>query len=270
MVSCESKNTNYLSGAASSRDVFFRCQITCAHKEQVEASKNISCNVHCLKSYPGMLTLLVCHTNIDPMRISLVFKKIILAIFGQGYQRWKYCFFSLFGQGYQPWKFLFFLCHFWPRLPKVKICFSWSLLDKNNNDESFLFWAFLAKVTNRESFVFSWLFLAKDTNGESFGWSWSFLAKDTNGESFCFSWTLLAKVTFIDHFGYEYQWWKLCLWFEILSNLWHPALPNASSCSLEATSGTPLCKQEFTLREATAGMGLQVRVYSYTGRQALA
>jgi len=52
-----------------------------------------SCNVHCLKSYPGMVTLLVCHTNTDPMRISLVFKKIILAIFGQGYERWKFLLF---------------------------------------------------------------------------------------------------------------------------------------------------------------------------------
>ena len=103
-------------------------------------------------------------------------------------------------------------------------------------------------------------FLAKDTNGESFVFSWSFLAKVTNGERFVFSWSFLAKVTFIGHSSYEYQWWKLYLWFEILSNLWHPALPNASSRSLEAISGTPLCKQEFALREATAGMGLQVRV----------
>ena len=81
------------------------------HKQQVEASKKHSCNVHCLKSYPGMLMLLVCHTNTDPMQISLVFKKIILVIFGQGYQRWKFLF-SLFSQGYQRWKFLFFLGHF--------------------------------------------------------------------------------------------------------------------------------------------------------------
>jgi len=85
-----------------------------------------------------------------------------------------------------------------------------------------------------------------------------------------FSWAFLAKVTFIDHFGCKYEWWKSCLWFEVLSNLWHSALPNASSHSLEAISGTPRCKQAFTLREATADMGLQVRVCSYTGRQALA
>jgi len=36
-------------------------------------------------------------------------------------------------------------------------------------------------------------------------------------------------------------------------NLWHPTV-----------------QQEFALRDATAGMGLQVQVYSYTGRQALA
>jgi len=110
-------------------------------------------------------------------------------------------------------KVFVFLCHFWPRLPMMKV---------------FDFLAFSAKDTNGESFVFSWSFLAKVTNGESFGFSWLFLAKVANGESFCFSLTFLAKVAFIGHFGYEYQWWKFCLWFEILSNLWHPALPNAS------------------------------------------
>jgi len=33
------KNINYLSGATFSR--YFFCQISCAHKQQVEASKNI-------------------------------------------------------------------------------------------------------------------------------------------------------------------------------------------------------------------------------------
>ena len=100
---------------------------------------------------------------------------------------------------------------------------------------------------------------------------------------------------FFSLFGQRHQWWKFlffhghfwprllllatsamntscesCLWFEILSNLWLPALPNMCSRSLEAISGTPLCKQEFALWEATAGIGLQVRVYSHTGRQALA
>jgi len=221
--------------------------------------------------------LLVCHTNTDPMRISLVFKKIILAIFGQGCHRRKFSFFQpfrpkipmgqvfcfflvTFGQSYQRCKFCFswsFLAKdnngesFWFRalLAKdthgesfvfswsylgkvtedVNFCFSWSFLAKDNNGESFWFWAFLAKDTNGESFVFSWSYLGKVTKDVSFGFSWSFLAKVTNGERFCFSWKLLAKVTFIGHFGYEYQWWKLCLWFEILSNLWHPALPNASS-----------------------------------------
>jgi len=45
----------------------------------------------------------------------------------------------------------------------------------------------------------------------------------------------------------------------LLSNLWHPAQPNASSRLLEAISDTPLCK-EFELREATAGIGLKVRL----------
>jgi len=36
---------------------------------------------------------------------------------------------------------------------------------------------------------------------------------------------------------------------------------------LEAISGTPLLEQEFELRDATVGKGLEVRIYSYTGRQ---
>jgi len=199
-------------------------------------------------------------------------------------------------------KVFVFLCHFWPRIQiSESFCFSWSFLAKVTNGESFWFFSLFGQGYQWWKLVFSWSFLAKDTNGESSVFSWSFLANVTNGEIFwffslfgqgyqrwklcfflvvfgqgyqrwklCFSLTFLVKVTFIGHFGYEYQWWKLYLWFEILSNLWHPALANTSSRSLEPISGTPLCKQEFALREATAGMGLQVRVYSYTSRQALA
>ena len=168
----EYKNINYLSGAASSRDVFFRCQISCAHKEQVVASKNYSCNVHCLKSYPGMLTLLVCHANTDFMRISLVFKKIILAIFWPRLSKVKiFVFFSIFGQGYRWWKFLVFSSFLAKVTKGESFCFSWSFFSKDNNGESFLFWAFLAKDTNGESFVFSLSFLAKDANGKSFCFS---------------------------------------------------------------------------------------------------
>jgi len=90
----------------------------------------------------------------------------------------------------------------------------------------------------------------------------------TNGESF-------------SHCGHGYSYWPFWLsipmmkvmfviWSLLLSNLWDPALPNMSSRSLEAISGTPLYKQVLVLWEAPAGMGLEVRVYSYTSRQALA
>ena len=84
-VSCESKNANDLSGAAFWRDVFSFFKFLSPQATSWITQKH-SCNVHCLKSYPGMLTLLVCHTNTDPMQISLVFKKIILSSFGQGYR----------------------------------------------------------------------------------------------------------------------------------------------------------------------------------------
>jgi len=35
----------------------------------------------------------------------------------------------------------------------------------------------------------------------------------------------------------------------------------------EAISGTPLLEQEFALREAAVGKGLEVRIYSYTDRK---
>jgi len=69
------------------RENFFRCRISCAHKQQLKQF------VHCwlLEKLPwNAKTLLVCHTNTDPMRISIVFKKIILDTF-------------------------------WPRLPNVKV-----------------------------------------------------------------------------------------------------------------------------------------------------
>ena len=92
------------------------------------------------------------------MRISLVSKKIILAIlarksliffsfFGQGYQWWKFLFFLfvIFGQGYQ-WWVLLFLGHFWPRIPMVKLLLGhfWPRLlslatsAMNTNDESYV------------------------------------------------------------------------------------------------------------------------------------
>jgi len=59
------------------------------------------------KLYPGML--LACYMNTGPMKISPVFEKITLAIFGQGYQRWKFLFvLVIFGQGYHWWNFSFF------------------------------------------------------------------------------------------------------------------------------------------------------------------
>jgi len=89
-------------------------------------------------------------------------------------------------------KVLVFSLSFSPRIPMMKVLF-------------FLghFWSRLPTV---KVFVF-------------LGHFWPRIAMV---KAFVFSWSFLAKVTFIGHFGYEYQWWRLCLWFEILINLWHP------------------------------------------------
>ena len=181
-------------------------------------------------------------------------------------------FFSIFGQGYQWWKLLFFLGHFWPRIPTVKALFFlghfWSRLP---TVKLFVFlgqfWPRIPTVKVLVGLVHFW---PRISTVKAFVLSWSFLVKVTNGKSFVLHpWTFLAKFTFIGHFGYEYQWWRLCLWFEILIKLWHPSLPDANSRLLEATAGTPLCNQKFELREETPGMGLQVRIYSYTSRQSV-
>jgi len=49
--------------------------ISYAHKQQVEANKNFCVQCLLLEKLPGMVTVLVCHTKTDPMRISLVFEK---------------------------------------------------------------------------------------------------------------------------------------------------------------------------------------------------
>jgi len=57
------------------------------------------------------------------------------------------------------------------------------------------------------------------------------------------------------------------IWSLPMSNLWHPPPPYASSRSPEAISGIPLCKQEFVLQEVTVAMGLEILIYTYTGRE---
>jgi len=57
------------------------------------------------------------------------------------------------------------------------------------------------------------------------------------------------------------------IWNLPLSNLWNPAPPHASLRWLKAISGIPLCKQELVPHKATVGMGLEVRIYTYTSRE---
>ena len=215
-----------------------------------------------------MLVLLVCHMNADPMWISPVFEKITLAIFGQGYQGWKFLvFLVIVGQGYQWWMFLFFES-FWSRLPMVKF------------------------------FVFSWLFLAKDTNGESFcffdhfwpriptvedlvglGHFWPRIPMVKVLVGLSHFWLRLPTVKVFVFHGYFCPSLLLLATLAVNTNdvsyvcdlrfVFEQPL-GSRSAKLEAISGTPLCKQEFVLWEATVGMGLEVWVYSYTGRQALA
>ena len=140
-----------------------------------------------------------------------------------------------------------FYWHFCPSLPMVK---------------NFDFIGIFVPLTTVKMFVFIGIFVQEDQRWK-FCFLLAFVSKLTNGESFSFFLVKvlvsLAVVTFIGHFGHGYQCWKLCdLEF---------APQHASSRSPEAISGTPLCKQEFALQVTTVGMGLEVRIYMYTGRE---
>jgi len=181
-------------------------------------------------------------------------------------------------------KVLVFLGHFWLRLPTVKVLFFvghfWPRLATVN---FFAFLTFLAKVSKGESFCSSWPFLTKVTNGESFVFFGQFWLRLPTVNVLFFVghfWrrlpkvkvlTILAMVTFIGHLVYEYQWWKLCLWFGIAfeqplasgsakreftfagGNLWHPAV----QAGVRAPGGN-------------CWHGIESTSISYTPRQAFA
>jgi len=126
-----------------------------------------------------------------------------------------------------------FLGHTSPRLPTVKFCF-FIIFDQGYQQWKFVFsWPFLAKDTNGKS---SWFFLV--IFGQDYPW-WKLLfflghfwPRLPMVKVFVFSWSFLAKITFIGHLGYEHQWWKLYLWFEVC--FW-------------ATSSIPLCQTHLAM-----------------------
>ena len=165
------------------------------------------------------------------------------------------------------WTSDIFSCHFFQVYQRWKSLFLLAFVSKFTNCESFGFIGIFVQVYQRWKFCLLLAFLSKFTNGESFGFYWhfcpslqmvkvlgfigfcpslprwkfwfllAFLSRSTNGESF----GNFATVSFIGHFGYEYQWWKLCD-LEFASeqplasrsatrefafargNLWHPAV----------------------------------------------
>jgi len=151
-VSCESKNSNGLSGAEFLWDdffSFFRCWISCAHKQQVEANKNI-----CAIFTAWKVTLECCMSYEHwPNEDFTGFRKNNLVYFWPRLPKVKVfvflehiwprlltvTFFFLFGQGCQQHIFCFFLGHFWSSIPTVKVFVFWAFLPKDNKGESFCF-----------------------------------------------------------------------------------------------------------------------------------
>ena len=212
-----------------------------------------------------MLTLLVCHTNTDPMRISLVFKKIILAIFGRGYQRWKFLFFSLFGQGYQWWK-LFLLGHFWPRLPKVKVCFLGHFWPRITTVKVSYFQHFWPKILMVKVLFFLCHFWPGMQTVKVFVFL-AFSAKDTNGESLfflCHFWPRIPMVKVLVGLGHFWPRIPMVKFLLGLGHFWPRLLLLATSamntndesyvCDLRfwATSGITLCQTRIRWRQSLA------------------
>ena len=201
-----------------------------------------------------MLTLLVCHTITDPMRISLVFKKTILIIFGQGYQRWKFLFFRLFGQGYQWWKFLFFFVIFGKGYKQWSFCFSWSFLAKVTNGESFLFFSLFGQGYQWWKFCFFFVIF-----GQEYQW-WKFLFFLVIFGQGHQRWKFLF---FIDIFGQGYFYWPLRLWIpmmKVLFVIW----------DFEQPSGIPLCQTRVRIRWRQSLAPHCASRSSRSGRQLLA
>jgi len=108
-------------------EMFFRCLIPCAHKEQVETNKNIRA-MSLLEKLPwnandvGMSHEDWPHANFTRFwknnlgyfwpRLPKVKVFVFLGHIWPRLPTVKFLFFSLFGQGYQRWKFLFFLVIF--------------------------------------------------------------------------------------------------------------------------------------------------------------
>jgi len=195
-----------------------------------------------LKSYPGMLTLLVCHTITDPMRILLVFKKIILVIFDPGYQRWKFCSFRLFGQGYQWWKFLFFFVIFGKGYKQWSFCFFLVIFGQGYQRWKLCFFLVIfSKGCQRWKFCFSLSILAKDTNGESFGWSWSFLARLPMVKVLVGLGHVWPRMPMVKVFVFHWHFWpRLLLLATSVMNTNDESY--VGDLRFWATSGIPLCQ----------------------------
>ena len=80
---------------------------------------------------------------------------------------------------------------------------------------------------------------------------------------------ILAMVTFIGHFGCEYQWWKLWLWFGVC--FW--ANSGISLCQTRVAGGNrwhPTVQAGFCAPRGNCWYGIESTSILYTGRQALA
>jgi len=135
-------------------------------------------------------------------------------------------------------------------------------------------------------FVFPLSIWAKDTNGENFCFFFVNFGQGYQWWKFCLVLAIFGQgyqrwkfLFFMEIFGQGYFYWPLQLWIpmmKVMFVIWDFEQPLASRSAKRefAFAGdnlwNPTVQQEFALRVATAGMGLQVRVYSYTGRQALA
>jgi len=235
---------------------FFRCQISCAHKEPVEASKNIRAMLIAWKVTFGMSHKHWLHANVTR------FQKNNLGYFWPRLPKRKVCFFSLFGQGYQRWNALIFLGHFWLRITMAKV---------------FDFDHFWPRIPMVKVLFFPGHFWPRLATVKVFDF-WAFLAKDTNGESFCFflvifgqgyQWWKFWLVWVI--FGQRYQWWNFCLvlvifgqgyqqWKFVFHGHFWPRLLLLATSAMNTNDESYVCDMTFW---ATSGIRLcqtQVRI----------
>jgi len=133
-----------------------------------------------------------------------------------------------------------FYCHFYPSLPMLNVLFFWNFCPCLPTSNILFLLAFLSKSAMVNILVFNGIYV-------HVYFQWKF-------------WLFWPRLHLLATLDVNTNNGSYVIRGLLLSNLWHRAPPHASSP--EEISGTLLRAQEFAIREAIVGTGLEVRIYT--------